>query len=1458
MLKKNKIFNKILAVILSVLMISVSLPLTAMAADITDVGENPAEFGVISGSLNKVGHELHYAKYDGKTYITFCTECGVKSPTGRVYDRSEFSSYKNKNDATFKEVAKYIYFGYTMLYGDGLPSNDEEYRAASATQQFVWETLKNAGLSSNCFTRGSWKSTYMSDSIFNDWKSKTDQYINLYYNTLPSFYNANINLNYNTSTTITDSNGALQYYPTFDETADGINYKHTKGSNNLIITATKAVKQHTIGFNSASYGIFMGTPNGKEYNDTMNFVSFEFNSGSVQNLMFSRYVDPTRFILNVNVEWGDIELTKEDIYGAGIDGTIFGLYTDKACTNRLATATSSNGKVKFEYLVPNTYYVKEIKASNGFLKSDKVIEVNVGNADTAKRTIKNEEPKGTITLTKNLDVSKTNGKYGDVVISEAEYTLYAKEKITSKLNSHTFYEKNQEVAKGTIKVGKDGTVGTITWDKLPLGSYYIKETANPKGTFIDKSTYSVKLTYKDENTSVIVNNDSNSTDVVKSMKVRIFKEGTDGSSGLLKGIEGAEFTIKLNADYQKALRAGYSVEDIWNGKADSIAPTYAKVTSDNEGNAVTGYLPYGQYICKETKTPKDYEAANDFIFNIVNDESEVKLEYKIKLLAVNNAPFEAPVKIIKKDLDSNKNVSMSSATFKIKAKENIKNHTTGEVIFKAGEYVTYKVGTSKYNEFMTNSDGYVTPATGNTYASTNDEKGTVTTPFKLQAGTYEIIEIKEPTGFLMAEKTYPFTITNILDNDKDADGDVVVNVIVTNEQPKGKIIINKDFVKRENMDKTFIDDIDYTKVGFSLTAAKDIIDMSDGSIVYPEGHEIGIYYLNADATKIIDDIWMGEYILKEVSTIDGGILDDTEYPISFEMKDNKTNVYTHTVDIDNYTTEVDYTKSDITGETELIGAELTVTDLDGNELDKWISTTKEHKIEGLVVGKTYKLIEDLAPLGYTIANEIEFTVANTKEIQQVKMLDKIVFIEKQDVNGSRIAGTELTVFNSRTKNIVDKWIVGQHIIDMTDSLKDEIKSNGTVSITVDTSDGNSIEYIVSANNNTDEYSVIQKLDGEANYYIVDASGNEIAHMCRGLIEGESYSLHETSTVEGYVTAKPIEFDVTTEKTNQTVVMTDKQIFVSKTNITGDKELEGAKLKVTDAEGNVVDEWTSTDTVHTVKGLVEGQTYTLTEETAPNGYVTATSIEFTVDDVKENKTIQMIDKQVATSKVDITNGEELEGAEIVVTDSEGNEVDKWTSTKDIHYINGLVEGQTYTMTEITAPYGYEITNSITFVVSADKETQTVIMKDAPILSSVLVNKVDSITGENIISKDFEFTLYSDKKCKNEIITVNANTDDGTALFSELRYGTYFIKETKAPQGYMLSDEVVEIIINDEGVFANGKELTEENGIYSIEYQNSLLPAIITGDSNRTLMYLTMAGIAVVFIIIMIIIKKKYKG
>ena len=345
--------------------------------------------------------------------------------------------------------------------------------------------------------------------------------------------------------------------------------------------------------------------------------------------------------------------------------------------------------------------------------------------------------------------------------------------------------------------------------------------------------------------------------------------------------------------------------------------------------------------------------------------------------------------------------------------------------------------------------------------------------------------------------------------------------------------------------------------------------------------------------------------------------------------------------------------------------------------------------------------------------------------------------------------------------------------------------------------------------------------------------------------------------------KVIKIDVSgNEKINNTL----KRGKVEGVKINKDNDkLEGATIGIFKVDTTEFTEKTAIVTTKTDKdgafsfnNIPYGE-WIVKEVAAPTGYVVdATHHHIHISDDGVVINITMTDKQVQISKTDITSGQELAGAELVITNKDGNIVDSWTSTDTAHYANGLVEGQEYTLIEKTAPYGYEIAHSITFTVSSDKSVQTVVMNDSPILSSVLVNKVDSITGENIISKKFEFTLYSDAECKNEIVTVNANTDDGTALFSDLRYGTYYIKETKAPRGYMLSDEVVKIEINDKGVFANGKELTKENEVYSIVYQNSLLPSVFTGDSKSVLMYLTMAAIAVVFIAIMIIIKKKYKG
>lgn len=113
--------------LLSLLIILSVFPTTVFAADyITDMNSN-AKFGVISGSLDKYGHEMHYSTYDGKTYIVFCVQYGKTSPDGSTYEYGkDFKKYVNREGATYEKIADYIAFGYTLQHGDGLPSTKQE------------------------------------------------------------------------------------------------------------------------------------------------------------------------------------------------------------------------------------------------------------------------------------------------------------------------------------------------------------------------------------------------------------------------------------------------------------------------------------------------------------------------------------------------------------------------------------------------------------------------------------------------------------------------------------------------------------------------------------------------------------------------------------------------------------------------------------------------------------------------------------------------------------------------------------------------------------------------------------------------------------------------------------------------------------------------------------------------------------------------------------------------------------------------------------------------------------------------------------------------------------------------------------------------------------------------------------------------------------------------------------
>jgi len=1183
------------------------------------------------------------------------------------------------------------------------------------------------------------------------------------------------------------------------------------------------------------------------------FCALAISDGNSASQTHGSWYQETADTLKYSVEWmgfGYIDLKKTSanpdmtnnsrLYS--LEGAKYGIYEGDSLVQELTTDV--NGYAKSSLLLEGKYTVKEISASKGYDVDQTSHGVTVTRGQTTTTNV-TEKPKNDpigLEIVKN-DAENKVMPQGDATLEGAEFTIkyydeyYTKDNLPSKA-TRTWVVATKEV---TYSTGKKGYVarlsnsnkvsgddfytdenGAIT---LPLGTISIEETKAPKGYFlkgaklnvtdtatgttatVEDSNYVAQITKQYTGAKLQFGNDANQMivqETVKKQRIQLFKSGErEGISGVVKGLQGAEFTWKLKTE----------VDNVgWDN-----AKTYAVITTNENGRAITDYLPYGKYLVRETKTPKDYMTAPDFTVSVTKDSSEYNELEQVKLVSVNNKPFASYVKLVKVDDETGKKVTLNSASFKIKDAQ--------------GNYVVQKVSGTKVDTFTTNSDNEIIPVV---------EKGTVTLPLMLNAGTYTIEEIKTPKGFLDLEKPVEFVISSTYDYDVDEDADPIVEVKIKNRQPKGEIKLNKTVMDLDT-DTDLVDRSDLSKIQFVLKAKEDIYSSIDGSLMFGKdsvittensgaivntGSEVGngIYALSLDGHLDISNLPMStkgaSYYLQEVKTLDGCVLDTAQYDAVFKQSDFTTKNYIKSFDVENKTTDFEFNKTDVTGDKEVEGAQLTITDEDGNVVDQWTSTDKVHSIEGLVVGKTYTLSEtvtakdyvkatdikftvknsseletvtmkdkqvfvskttvggeevtgahmqiideggniidewysegkshiangleegktytlheDLSPLGFNLANDFTFEVTKEKENQTVEMIDTVTEVNKTDVDGKAVKEATLSIVSEKTKDIVDQWVTGKHILDIDKDIKSQLEENGKAEGTYMDEEDSMVMFSIAKNKDRDDYTFMQVKDGITTYSNIDLDGNETTHRVQGLVTGEKYILRETKTPEEYVQAKEIEFTAG-EDEDQTLVMQDKQVSFTKTDVTGEKEVEGATITVKEKETDkIVDEWISGKEDHKIKGLEERKTYILSEIVTPEDYVKATDIEFTVTEEKVNQEVNMKDKQVKVSKT-TAGGDEVVGASMQIRDEFGNIIDEWISDGKEHYATGLVEGKKYILHEDLAPTGFNLANDFEFEVSKEKENQTVEMIDT-------LNEVSKVDEKGNLLKGAEMTVTSNK-------------------------------------------------------------------------------------------------------------------
>ena len=1063
---------------------------------------------------------------------------------------------------------------------------------------------------------------------------------------------------------------------------------------------------------------------------------------------------------------GDLKVikTSEDNFVEGIKFHLYGTSLSGIKVDEYAV-TDKNGVAYFNDVLisgETPYTIEEVDTAIRYVVPENQT-VPIKWEEVASRDMTNILKKFTVTVTKSD--SEKGSAQGDATLEGAVYGIYKGEEL---IDTYTTDKYGQFTTQEYV-CGDDWIIREIT----PSVGYLLDTAIYKVGAEAQLYTVEHNQTENDVNEQVVKGN------------IAIIKHTDDGETGIETPESGATFEVYLKSAGSYAA----SEED----ERDIIV-------CDENGFGQTKDMPYGVYTVHQISGWEGRELMKDFDVFIAQDKQTYRY-------LINNGGFESYVRVVKTDAETGRNIAYAGAAFQIYDPD---------------------------GKLVTMAFTYPTPTTVDTFYT--DANGCLVTPKKLPYGKgYSIVEVKAPYGYVLDSTPVYFDVTQ--ENSTEESGITVIKVNKPNTAQKGTITIEKTgsvfygvgIIGGIDESKNVLPVVyqpQYEIIGLSgavyeIRAAEDIIT-ADGTIRFTKGEVVDTVTTRNNGFAKSRELYLGKYEIEEIKAPYGMVLNDeihiaelvyagenvsiTETGASFINEKQKVEIsLKKALEVNDLfgigtNDEMKNISFGLFAAKELVSKsgtsipadgliEIITLDERGNGIFKTDLPIGSYYVKELATDKHYILSDTKYPITFEYVGQETAKVqlaVNDGEAIENELIYGSVSGKKIDENGEPLGGVLIGLFESNDTEFTTENALMTAISKENGSFSFEQIPFGVWYVReIEQPTGFVLnetvyEVNIAENEQVVEIEIVNDfVRGNITLTKVDAEYPD------NKLFGAIFEVYKDNNADGQL------------DNSDTLIgtLTESEVGVYEMN-----ELRYGHYLVKEVkapEGFLLDEG-----VYPVFIETDGMTYAV-ENKAGVGFINAP--------IKGNITLTKVDAEYPDNKLsgavfevykdNNADGQLDDGDTLIGTLSE--------SEVGVYEMNELRYGH-YLVKEVKAPDGFLLDTGIYSVfIETDGMTYSVENKagvgfiNAPIKGNITLTKVDAEYPDNKLSGAV-FEVYKDNNADGQL-------DDGDTLFgtlsesevgvyemNELRYGHYLVKETKAPEGFMLDEGVYPVFIETDGM------------------------------------------------------------